>query len=128
MFREAGLDPDKPPQTWPELVDAAKTLTKTNSAGRRQYGYAITGGGEVGNTLFRTLPLMWMNGGDIVSADVSRARSRAPRSRGRDVLRGHVDQAQSLAAINAPGRWAGDSTVVRCRSMAMYQSGPFDIA
>jgi sn-glycerol 3-phosphate transport system substrate-binding protein len=27
-FRDAGLDPDKPPTTWPEWVDAAKKLTK----------------------------------------------------------------------------------------------------
>ena len=27
-FKEAGLDPDKPPRTWAELVDAAKKLTK----------------------------------------------------------------------------------------------------
>lgn len=29
-FKEAGLDPDKPPQTWDALVDAAKKLTKPN--------------------------------------------------------------------------------------------------
>ena len=28
LFREAGLDPDRPPQTWEELIDAAKRLTK----------------------------------------------------------------------------------------------------
>ena len=36
-FKEAGLDPDKPPATWDEWVDAAKKLTKrdgnTSAAG-----------------------------------------------------------------------------------------------
>ena len=32
-FKEAGLDPEKPPQTWAELVDAAKKLTKADRMG-----------------------------------------------------------------------------------------------
>jgi len=32
-FKEAGLDPKKPPQTWAELVDAAKKLTKADRMG-----------------------------------------------------------------------------------------------
>jgi ABC-type sugar transport system permease subunit/ABC-type glycerol-3-phosphate transport system substrate-binding protein len=32
-FKEAGLDPDRPPRTWPELLDASKKLTKFNADG-----------------------------------------------------------------------------------------------
>jgi sn-glycerol 3-phosphate transport system substrate-binding protein len=32
-FKEAGLDPEKPPQTWAELVDAAKKLTRADRMG-----------------------------------------------------------------------------------------------
>jgi ABC-type glycerol-3-phosphate transport system substrate-binding protein len=78
MFREARLDPDRPPETWEQLVTAARTLTKKRADGRMQYGYAITGGGEVGNTLFRSLPLIWMNGGDILSALQSGMRVHSP--------------------------------------------------
>src|SRR5712675_627275 len=38
-FKEAGLDPAKPPRTWPELVDAGKKLTK----GAR-YGFLMPAG------------------------------------------------------------------------------------
>lgn len=33
LFKEAGLDPNKPPQNWTELVDVGKKLTKRDAAG-----------------------------------------------------------------------------------------------
>ncbi len=38
-FRKAGLDPTKPPKTWPELVQAAKKIRSTNAAA---CGYTTT--------------------------------------------------------------------------------------
>ena len=81
-FKAAGLDPEKPLQTWDELVAAAQKLTRDGRS-----GFAITGGGEVGNTIFRSLPFIWMNGGD----DHLRGRQeghgqRAGGRRGGDVL------------------------------------------
>jgi multiple sugar transport system substrate-binding protein len=34
LFREAGLDPDRPPRTWSELVDTAVQLTRRDERGR----------------------------------------------------------------------------------------------
>ncbi len=38
-FRKAGLDPDKPPQTWPQLIEAARKIRATNAA---PCGYTTT--------------------------------------------------------------------------------------
>lgn len=46
LFKEAGLDPNKPPQTWAELKDAATKLTKKDAAGKvTQYGVQIPSSG-----------------------------------------------------------------------------------
>ncbi len=46
LFKEAGLDPNKPPATWAEMADAAKKLTKKDAAGKvTQYGVQIPSSG-----------------------------------------------------------------------------------
>ncbi|WP_422480160.1 ABC transporter substrate-binding protein [Pleomorphochaeta sp. DL1XJH-081] len=70
LFRAAGLDPNRPPKDWDELLEYAQKLT---DPAKRQYGYAITGGGEKQNTIFLVLPMIWMNGGDVISADGSKS-------------------------------------------------------
>ncbi|HVG96668.1 MAG TPA: extracellular solute-binding protein [Chloroflexota bacterium] len=56
MFRTAGLDPDRPPQTWEEVVSMGQRLAAPPE--RFAYTYPI-------NNLFKTLDQIWMNGGDI---------------------------------------------------------------
>ncbi|RYE87866.1 MAG: extracellular solute-binding protein, partial [Hyphomicrobiales bacterium] len=74
-FKAAGLDPEKAPETWDDLVAVATALSKDG-----KFGFAITGGGEVGNTIFRSLPLIWMNGGNIVSDDLTTAVVNSPEA------------------------------------------------
>jgi sn-glycerol 3-phosphate transport system substrate-binding protein len=46
MFKEAGLDPDKPPATWEEQVEFAKKLTKRDASGNvTQWGVQIPSSG-----------------------------------------------------------------------------------
>ena len=40
-FRDAGLDPDKPPRTWAEWVDAAQKLTKREGAAVTRWGFMM---------------------------------------------------------------------------------------
>jgi len=46
LFKEAGLDPNKPPATWAELKDMAGKLTKKDASGKTtQYGVQIPSSG-----------------------------------------------------------------------------------
>ena len=128
MFRAAGLDPEHPPETWPAFVDAAKRLTRKLPNGRMQYGFAITGGGEVGNTLFRSLPFIWMNGGDIISEDLKTATVNRPAAV--EAVQFYTDMFTKLGV--SPSSTLQDDGLADRRlfiadSVAMYQSGPFDV-
>ena len=128
LFREAGLDPDRPPETWDELVATARTLTKKRADGRMQYGYSITGGGEVGNTLFRSLPLIWMNGGDILSADLTKAIVNQPAAV--EAVTFYTDM-YLKHHVSPPSTLQDDGLASRrlfiAGTVAMYQSGQFDL-
>ena len=126
-FKAAGLDPDKPPQTWSDLVAAAKKLTGKTADGKDQYGFAITGGGEFGNTIFRTLPFIWMNGGSIISDDMKKATVNQPAAV--EAVKFYTDFLANK--LSPPSTLQNDGIANRqlfiAGTVAMYQSGQFDI-
>jgi multiple sugar transport system substrate-binding protein len=66
LFQEAGLDPDKPPATWDQLVQFAKQIKqKTGKA-----GYGLVARANAGNTPYRFMPQAWgMGGGALDEAE-----------------------------------------------------------
>ncbi|XUY29897.1 ABC transporter substrate-binding protein (plasmid) [Agrobacterium sp. rho-8.1] len=122
-FREAGLDPDKPIDTWAELATAAKALTKEGRS-----GFAITGGGEVGNTIFRSLPFIWMNGGSIISDDQTKATVNEPKAV--EAIKFYTDMYTDLK-VSPASTLENDGTANRrlfiAGTVSMYQSGQFDV-
>ncbi|MDR6819931.1 ABC-type glycerol-3-phosphate transport system substrate-binding protein [Neorhizobium sp. 2083] len=122
-FKDAGLDPNKPPQTWDELVAAAKALSKGKMS-----GFGITGGGEMGNTIFRSLPFIWMNGGDMISADGKKALVNQPAAVA--AVKFYTDFFKNKQA--PASTLENDGTALRrlfiAETVAAYQSGQFDIA
>ena len=116
MFKAASLDPEKPPQTWTELVDAAKKLT-----GGDKYGFAITGGGEFGNTVFRSLPFIWMNGGSILSEDMTKATVNEPAAV--EAVKFYTDKLVT-EQVSPPSTLQNDGTANRrlfiAETVAMY--------
>ncbi|MDQ3815221.1 MAG: extracellular solute-binding protein, partial [Armatimonadota bacterium] len=64
LFREVGLDPNRPPQTWEELMAYAKKLTKYNRDGTFQRIGFIPNYGNSWLYLYS-----WQNGGEFMSDD-----------------------------------------------------------
>jgi multiple sugar transport system permease protein len=60
LFAEAGLDPDRPPTTWTELLEMSRRLTVPP---RGQYGIVLPGGADAG---WRFANFVWQAGGELV--------------------------------------------------------------
>lgn len=74
LFKAAGLDPEKAPTTWDEIYQAAKKIT---ALGKDTYGFYFAGA-CAGCNAFTYLPLMWASGGDVLSADYTKATLTNP--------------------------------------------------
>ncbi len=73
LFREAGIDPDRPPRTWKELREFSRILTKHDEDGN------LTRVGFVpifGNTWFYLYG--WQKGGQFMTPDGERATVNTP--------------------------------------------------
>ncbi len=80
LFKEAGLDPAKPPRTWDELLAYARKLTKKDAAGNTvQWGIAIHGM-NVPSVVSRFVNWMYANGADILTPDNKRGLLDQPKA------------------------------------------------
>ena len=61
-FEEAGLDPNKPPQTWEEFQQYAEQLTDADNA---KYGFAVF----APESAFYFYPWLWQAGGEQLNGD-----------------------------------------------------------
>lgn len=73
-FREAGLDPDNPPETVEEFIAAAEKLTKKDSSGNiTRAGYAPRHVGHGFGVADKFMPILHIFGGRMLSPDLSKA-------------------------------------------------------
>lgn len=67
LFKRAGLDPEKAPQTMGEILSAAKKIT---ALGGDTKGYYFSGA-CAGCNIFTFAPFIWAQGGDVLKKDGS---------------------------------------------------------
>ncbi len=80
MFKEAGLDPNKPPTNWAEFLAYAQKLTKKDAAGNVvQWGYGVHGS-NLGSNVSRFVQWMVGNGAEPLSPDNKRALLDQPKA------------------------------------------------
>jgi multiple sugar transport system substrate-binding protein len=81
LFAEAGLDPEKPPATWADLVTYSKQIK--DKTGKN--GYGLVARANAGNTPFRFMPQCWAYGGGALDE----ARPTRPTRRSTSTTTGH---------------------------------------
>ena len=74
LFRQAGLDPEKPPTNWNEISEYSKKIT---ALGDDTYGFYFSGA-CAGCNAFTVLPYIWASGGDVISEDGTTATVTDP--------------------------------------------------
>ncbi|WP_202967527.1 ABC transporter substrate-binding protein [Caenimonas sp. SL110] len=76
MFREAGLDPDRPPQSWSEMTRFAQQLTQRDASGKvRRWGLQIPSSGF---SYWMFQGLVTANGGELMNANGTRTYFDSP--------------------------------------------------
>ena len=100
LFRQAGLDPDKPPQTWEELLADAKLLTKRAPTG----GYDRMGFVPLFGQGWLYL-WSWQEDGEVMSADGRRCTLDNPQTL--QALSTLVHWYDALGGVDAINAFAG---------------------
>jgi len=82
LFKEAGLDPTKPPKTWDEFLDYAKKLTRDRDGDGRidTWGNGTVGKIDPGFEL-RFTPLLLSNGADYLTPDYKYSSLNTPAAK-----------------------------------------------
>ena len=75
LFKKAGLDPNKPPSDYAEMIADAK---KIRALGKNTYGFAFAGACG-GCNVFEFTPHVWASGGDVLSQDGKKATLNTPQ-------------------------------------------------
>ncbi len=117
IFTEAGLDPENPPQTRDEWIEAIVKTTKADG-GNKQYGFVL---GDHG--LANWPILIWQNGGSLISEDGSKGTLTDPKTVEALKLWNDLVITKGITPINLAGADAGK--LFRSGKAAMMMNGPW---
>ena len=116
MFRAKGLDPDDPPSTWDELLEAARQLNDPEAG---VYGITFSARGNEEGT-FQFLPWIQMSGGDYTEVNGPGAVKAL------ELWKTFLDEKLASQDVLSVGQW--DSTgFFNNGQAAMAISGPWEL-
>jgi multiple sugar transport system substrate-binding protein len=116
LFRKAGLDPEDPPSTWDELLEAARKL---NDPANGVYGITFSARGNEEGT-FQFLPWIQMSGGDYTKVNGPGAVKAL------NLWKTFLDEKLASQDVLSVGQW--DSTgFFNNGQAAMAISGPWEL-
>jgi multiple sugar transport system substrate-binding protein len=116
LFRKAGLDPEDPPSTWDELLEAARKL---NDPASGIYGITFSARGNEEGT-FQFLPWIQMSGGDYTKVNGPGAVKAL------ELWKTFLDERLASQDVLSVGQW--DSTgFFNNGQAAMAISGPWEL-
>jgi multiple sugar transport system substrate-binding protein len=116
MFKAKGLDPNKPPQTWDELVDAARKLTDPAA---NVYGLAFSAKASEEGT-FQFLPWAQMGGGSYENINSEGAVKAL------EIWKTIIDEKLASPDTLTRGQWDSTGTF-NSGNAAMAISGPWEL-
>lgn len=122
MFRDAGLDPDKVPETYDELMEYARKLTKYNSDGTIDVsGVSLRLSGQGAGVAEKFRYVLYNFGADfLVPAGDGKWRSGFDNEQGRAALQFYVDavhkyKVDSLEAVHDAQAFVTEKTAMLAR-------------
>ncbi len=76
LFVKSGLSPDRPPQTWSDMLAAARSLHRPKEG---VYGFGMNAGERY--VLFKKfMPFAWGNGGTVLAGDLKTSQINSPQN------------------------------------------------
>ena len=124
MFKEAGLDPNKPPTTYKELMEAAQKLTTYDKSGnviRSGLSLRISGGGSGLTEKFRFV--LHNAGADlIVPTGDGKWKNGIDNEAGRDALRYYIDALHKYKVDDPQVKHDSDAFVTDTTAMFLRES------
>lgn len=129
LFEAAGLDPDKPPTTWAELIEYGQKLTKDLDGDGiiDQWGFAVAGKSG-GAYMFWFMPFVWANGGDILSEDGTTVLFDSPETVEAVTLWVDSIHRYKIAPLSSVHWSSGDRyNLFAAGRLAMFLSGNFNV-
>ncbi len=122
MFKAAGLDPEKPPRTYAEVLDYAKKLSKKDASGKFQVaGYGIAIYGWIFEQMLATSGAYYLNNDNGRSSRATAAAFNSPQ--GIAAVQFWKDAVDSGAAQNfgvAPNGTNAEVAAFQSQQVAMY--------